>query len=264
MAIALLTDFGMQDAYVASLKAVLLSLAPQTPVIDISHGVPAFDRMAGGLLLFQSYSYFPAGTIFIVVVDPGVGSARLPILVESEKYFFLAPDNGVLSMALHGQSLKRIIHLTEAEYFLPFLSETFHGRDLFAPVAAHLSLGLDPKKLGREIKDYRKVPEFFPRRIPEGIEGRILAIDHFGNAITNVPRSLLEDSFPDLKFALSLKEKGPSFLNEIQHHYSQGASGKAMMLLGSSHLLEIAVREGSAAQLLSLHPGDRVWLHNLQ
>jgi len=260
MAIALLTDFGLRDAYVASLKAVLLGLAPQTPVLDISHQIPAFDRIYGGLALFQAYRYFPEKTIFLTIVDPGVGSERKAILVESQKYFFLAPDNGILSFVLSEELPQRVFHLTNKKFFLQDTSPTFHGRDIFAPVAAHLSLGVDPATFGPQLKGFDFLNEFFPKKIAAGMEGKILAIDAFGNAITNFRSNQVLEIFPNQDFTLSFQEKTVPSIKEVKQCYAQGSQGQAMLLFNSSGLLEIAVPEGSAASLLGLKGGDPVLL----
>ncbi len=176
-----MSDFGLKDAYVGILKGVIESIAPGTPVLDIAHDLPPFDRIHAGALLYQAYRFFPRKTIFVTVVDPGVGSERKPILVETENYFFVGPDNGVFTMVLAEEEVRRIFHLTNPNFFLPELSHTFHGRDIFAPVAAHLARGVDPARMGEEISDWVRLPEFSPGVGKDAIRGQVLSIDRFGN-----------------------------------------------------------------------------------
>ncbi|MDL1872765.1 SAM-dependent chlorinase/fluorinase [Deltaproteobacteria bacterium PRO3] len=255
MVIALLSDFGLQDHYVGAMKGVLARLAPNAKVIDISHQVPPFDRVLGGLLLYQSYRYFPRKTVFVAVVDPGVGSARKPILAESEDYFFVGPDNGVLAMALAEQKIRRIVHLNNPKYFLQPLSATFHGRDLFAPVAAHLSQGLSVEFFGTELTDYERLPDFVPAFSADRIEGRILAFDRFGNAITNLAKGFVQRHHHGSEWNARV---GGLELKGLKSCFSEAAPGEALLYFGSGNLLEIAVNQGSAEEKLGLKRGDSV------
>lgn len=255
MVIALLSDFGLQDHYVGAMKGVLARLAPNAEVVDISHQVPPFDRVLGGLLLYQSYRHFPRKTVFVAVVDPGVGSQRKPILAETEDYFFVGPDNGLLAMALAEQKIRRIVHLNNPKYFLKPLSATFHGRDLFAPVAAHLAQGLGAEFLGTELTDYERLPDFVPAFSAERIEGRILAFDRFGNAVTNLAKGFVQRHHQGK--ALSARVGGLD-LQGLKSCFSEVAPGEALLYFGSGNLLEIAVNQGSAEEKLGLRRGDPV------
>lgn len=255
MVIALLSDFGLQDHYVGTMKAVLAKLAPNAKVIDIGHQVPPFDRIQAGLLLYQSYRYFPRKSVFVAVVDPGVGSDRKAILVETEDYFFLGPDNGVLAMALAEQKLRRIVHLKNEKYFLQPLSATFHGRDLFAPAAAHLVQGLSAEFFGPELTDYARIPEFVPGFAPERLTGQILAFDRFGNAITNLSKAFVQRHHhgDELRAEVSGHE-----LRGLKSCFTDAAPGEPLLYFGSGGLVEIAVRLGSAEAQLGLKRGDSV------
>jgi len=255
MPIVLLSDFGTSDGYVGAMKGVLAHLAPNVPVIDLSHQVSPFDLVQGGLLLFQAYPYFPRNSVFVAVVDPGVGSTRKAILVETQDYFFIGPDNGLLSMALAEQKVRRIVHLTNRKYFLEPLSATFHGRDLFAPVAAHLAQGLAAEFFGPELTGYERLPAFIPKFSPEQIRGEILHFDRFGNAITNLTRTFLQRHHHGPELNLVVRDRT---LRGLRNHYAEAAPGEACLLFGSSQLLEICVNQGSAAQLLGLARGDEI------
>ncbi|MCE9623959.1 MAG: SAM-dependent chlorinase/fluorinase [Deltaproteobacteria bacterium] len=257
MVIALLSDFGLEDHYVGSMKGVLARLAPAAKVVDLGHQIAPYDRIQGGLLLYQTYPYFPPKTIFVAVVDPGVGSARKGILVETDDYFFLGPDNGLLSMALGEQKIRRIFDLSHEKYFLDSVSPTFHGRDIFAPVAAHLALGVAPESFGEELTDYQRLPAFVPSFNTKEITGQILAFDRFGNAISNLSRKFFNRHYQ--KPTLDLKVGGRNF--ECLHtHYAAVPSGEGLALFGGGDLLEIAVHQGSAEKIFSLKRGDTLRL----
>ncbi|HKX12519.1 MAG TPA: SAM-dependent chlorinase/fluorinase [bacterium] len=253
MPIALLSDFGLRDSYVGAMKGVLARLAPNAAVIDISHEIPPFDVIEAGLKLFQAFSYFPRKTVFVAVVDPGVGSSRRAILVETEDYFFLGPDNGLLSMALAEQKIRRIVELKNDKYFLQPVSPTFHGRDIFAPVAAHLSQGLSAEFFGPELTGYERLPAFLPKRDAQEIRGQILTFDRFGSAISNLSRAYLARYFqgPVLKV-----EVAGLTLEGLGDHYAEAAANHPFLIFGSSQLLEISVNQGSAESVLRLSRGE--------
>lgn len=257
MPIALLTDFGLSDAYVGILKAVIYSIAPKTAVLDLAHELPPYDKIHAGLLLYQAYRYFPKKTAFVVVVDPGVGSARRPLLVQTKDYAFIGPDNGVLTMALEGQKINRIVHLRNEKYFLKPVSSTFHGRDIFAPVAAHLAKGVAAKKFGPETSSLLRLGAFLPEIDRKWIRGRVLSVDRFGSLLTNLRRDLLAKHFPKMDFRVITREGIPA-LRGVRKHYAEGASRQPLLLFSSADLLEIAVNQGSAARRLKLKAGDTV------
>lgn len=253
MPIALLSDFGLRDSYVGAMKGVIAGLAPNAAVIDISHEIPPFDLVEGGLKLYQAFSYFPRKTVFVAVVDPGVGSSRRAILVETEDYFFLGPDNGLLSMALAEQKIRRIVELKNDKYFLKPTSPTFHGRDILAPVAAHLSQGLAAEFFGPELTGYERLLAFLPQRNAVEIRGQILSFDRFGSAISNLSRAYLARYFqgPSLKV-----EVAGIRLEGLLDHYAEAPASHPFLIFGSSQLLEISVKQGSAQSALHLSRGE--------
>lgn len=245
-AITLLTDFGTADGYVAEMKGVLLCAAPTVPLIDVSHDVPAHDVEFARLTLARYWRRYPAGTVHLVVVDPGVGSTRAAIAVASDGRFLVGPDNGVLSPALFALDARAIALPTA-----PTASPTFHGRDVFAPAAAALACGASPDDLGETLNDpvRHRTPQ--PVRRSDGaIEGEVLTVDRFGNALTNLLARDVE--------AVLLQHGLESQRIRLVRTYSDAAPGEAVALVGSNGFLEIAVRDGSAAGVLSISRGQRV------
>ena len=243
--VTLLTDFGTKDAYVPQMKGVLLSLNPTLKIIDISHQVAPQNIMEGAFLLKTTYCYFPSGTIHIAVVDPGVGTSRKALLIETEKYYFIGPDNGLLSPTLRKETIKNIIEIKNSEYFLKNVSITFHGRDIFAPVAAHLANGIKPQQFGPTRNSY--IPLSFPPLLKssETIEAQVIYTDNFGNLITNVCKADLDLK---KKYEISVENKKIQGLSKT---YFDKNKGELVALIGSSGFLEIAVVEGSAQEKLS-------------
>lgn len=254
--IALLTDFGTADYFVGSVKGVVLSINPSVSIVDISHDIPAQNIEAGAFTLFASHSVFPSGTIFLAVIDPGVGSARRPILIEAGGQLFVGPDNGLLSYFL--EQSHKTYHLTAEKYFRHPVSSTFHGRDIFAPVAAHLSTGVKPGEFGPEIKNEVRLPELQPPSLRDGVwTARIIHIDHFGNCITNISRRILSGS-KEKKLKLKINGKTVSSFREFFSDSDGG--GKLFAIWGSAGFLEIAAQNRSAADLLKAKRGDVVRL----
>ncbi len=254
----LTTDFGTRDPYVASMKGVILTLAPRVTLVDITHEIPPQDIREGMRAIHEAHRYFPSETIHIVVVDPGVGSARRILCVSTDQGMFLAPDNGVLTGILEEFSSPKIVVVERDDLCLPTVSATFHGRDIFAPIAAHLALGLDPNDLGPPTK----TPTLLPRRAPivdvlaGRIRGEIVHIDHFGNLITNITLSQVEVLQGDLRVAVeSNVESHPV---PIQSTYSDFPPGELGALLESTGHLEIAIHGGSAAATLGVSVGAPV------
>jgi hypothetical protein len=243
--ITLLTDFGTADGYVGEMKGVLASRAPGVPLVDIAHDLPAQDVEAARLTLARYWRRFPEGTVHMVVVDPGVGTSRAPLAVASLGRMLVGPDNGVLSPALLMPG-SRAVELPVP----PSAAPTFHGRDVFAPAAAMLACGTAPESLGDASNDpiVRRTAE--PRRLPDGsLEGEVITIDRFGNCVTNLlaPRG-------------GTVQLGGRDLGALRRTYADAARGSVVALIGSTGLVEIAVREGSAADELTLRRGDRVVL----
>lgn len=250
-AITLTTDFGLADHFVGVMKGVILRICPQARVIDVSHEVKPFEIAGGAFLLAEAWRFFPEGTIHVAVVDPGVGTARRPILVEAGGHFFLGPDNGVLAMVYSG--LDHIArHVTAREFFLEPLSRTFHGRDLFAPVAAHLASGVDPGRIGPVIEDHLKVAFDKPQQISKRTwTGMVLHIDRFGNLITNFARK----DFGDLELRPFEFTIGTRSLHRVALNYADADAGELFLILGSSGYLEVALNQASAARLLGCGVG---------
>jgi len=259
--ITLTTDFGLSDHFVGVMKGVILGIAPAARLIDISHGVAPYDIAGGAFTIAQAYRYFPKRTIHVVVIDPGVGSARRPLLAEMAGQYFIAPDNGVLGMVLAREQsapLKpKVRHITADKYFLHPVSRTFHGRDVFSPVAAHLAAGVAPARFGKRIEDYLRAsfskPEHTSKR---SWTGMILKADHFGNLATNFHI----DQFPSVRtHAFSLKA-GLRTITRLALTFSECAPGELFVIVGSSGYLELAASEGSAAEALGCGAGSPVEL----
>ena len=251
------TDFGMSDHFVGVMKGVVYNINPRARVVDISHEVASYDLLDGALTIAQAYSYFPPETIHVVVVDPGVGSARRPILARSEKYFFVAPDNGVLSLAIEREHRVSVRHITAENYFLHPVSQTFHGRDVFAAVAGWLSTGLESSNFGREISDYMCLSLPAPKAIKNGIQGVVLKVDKFGNLITNIAPQDLPQLFvphpPRFRIVVGKHE-----VTRMRNSYAEGPAGEPFAILGSMGFLEIALNQGSAARTLEAGKGTEV------
>lgn len=256
--ITLTTDFGLNDHFVGTMKGVILSIVPQAEIVDICHTVQAFDILDGALALAHSYTYYPSGTVHLVIVDPGVGSARRPILASSEEYNFVAPDNGVLSLMYAREERLSVRHITADHYFLQPVSNTFHGRDIFAPVAAYLAKGVDHEKFGEEISDYVRFNAPKPKAVDEKtFRGVVLRVDRFGNLITNftpedVP-AIFQNGASAFKVVVGKKE-----ISSLRQNYAEGAPGEVFAIVGSMGYLEIAANRGAAAQLLGVGKGAEV------
>lgn len=260
--IALMTDFGETDYFVPSLKGAIASINPLAKVLDISHSIPSFDVRAGNFVLFASYGFFPKRTIFVAVVDPGVGSARKILLVETEKYYFIAPDNGILSLVLEEEGVYHSREISNPKYFLRETGVTFNGRDKMAPVSAWLSLGLSPEEFGPLVKDIQKNELSTPNQTAGEIQGTVLYNDKFGNLITNIPFSLF-DSLVRKHGRKAVRLIVGDNILEYGDFYSAVSIGEPVFLFGSLGLIEIAVREGSAFNTLKVKPGDSVKIKHL-
>lgn len=255
--VTLTTDFGTDDHYVGTMKGVVLRINPRATLVDICHAIPPYDVLQGALTLAQAYRYFPAGTVHIVVVDPGVGSARRPIVADTGQHRFVAPDNGVLSFIYERESSVVVREITNDELFLHPVSNTFHGRDIFAPVAAHLSRGVDFESVGPVISDHVRLDVPKPRRLGENlIQGSVLKIDWFGNIVTNLTPEDITPETRDVRVRIASTE-----ISKLRHTYSGANHGELFAIFGSMGFLEIAVNQGSAAELLRVRVGDAVEVH---
>ena len=254
--ITLTTDFGTNDHFVGALKGVIVDIVPNAQIVDITHAVQAYDVLDGALAIAQTYSYFPSGTVHMVVVDPGVGTTRRPIIASSDGYHFVAPDNGVLSMVYAKEERIRVRHITSDHYFRQPVSSTFHGRDVFAPVAAYLAKQVDSHKFGDEIEDYVKFAA--PRPKPAGenrIRGVVLKVDRFGNLITNVTPDDAPAVFAGGAFKIVV---GSKEITDLRTAYAEGAPGEVFGVLGSMGYLEIVANRAPAAQLTGVGKGAEV------
>ena len=253
--ITLLTDFGTKDHYVASLKGVILAINPQCTLIDITHQVNPQDVREGAFVLANAYSFFPKGTIHLAVVDPEVGGSRKAILLATRDYFFVGPDNGLLTLAAPRDRVKQAVALVNKNFFLPRVSATFHGRDLFAPVAAHLSLGVRPKAFGSELDSWVEL-DFRKSRIRgQELVGEILHVDLFGNIISSIREQEFFHFTKDHPFVIKIGKRG---IHGLEKGYWAGKKGKVMALFGSGGFLEISVKEGNAQKILKAKRGNPV------
>jgi len=254
--ITLTTDFGLKDSYVGAMKGAVLSINPDAKIVDVTHLVAPGNIVEGALALNEAYGFFPKGTIHVGVVDPGVGGRRMPILVETERYSFIGPDNGLFSLAIRQEKVRRVIRLSRKEYFLRKVSSTFHGRDIFGPAAAHLSLGVDPGKLGDTIKRsvLKSAPFPRPKKKKGLVAGEVVRIDSFGSLLTNIRKVDIAGSGGIEADINGVRIKG------LQKTYSAVREGGLLALIGSSGNLEIAVNNGMASEVLGARIGDKVVL----
>jgi S-adenosyl-L-methionine hydrolase (adenosine-forming) len=253
--ITLLTDFGLQDHFVAAMKGVILALNPDLTLVDISHLIPPHDIRSGAFTLGQAYSCFPPNTVHLAIVDPGVGTARKAMALSAGGQFFVAPDNGILSYVMKDQEVFEAVEITAEHYFRKPVSPTFHGRDVFAPIAAYISRDVALRQLGPELPDPVRLQMPVPAKVKENlIQGAVLAVDKFGNAITNLtPRELpgIDAASPRAFRMLA----GQREITSSRKTYGEGQSGEIFVVLGSAGYFEIAMRDGSAASALSLKSG---------
>ena len=252
--VTLLTDFGERDGFVGIVKGVLLGICPTARIVDLSHYVSAQDVTGGALVLASAVAHFPPGTVHLAVVDPGVGTARRPILIETDRFVLVGPDNGLLSLAAERAPVRTVFHLDRSQHFLRSQSQTFHARDVFAPVAGHCASGVPVTDLGSKVENFERLDLPQPRRVDDGIEGQVIHVDRFGNLICNItPEGV--DGF--LGRSVSISISGVQ-IPEISPHYSAVREGKPVALWNSWGYLEIAIRNGSATRHLRARNGDRV------
>ena len=257
--ITLTTDYGTNDHLVGVLKGVILKINPEVQIVDITHGVTPFDLLDGAMAIANSYTYFPPRTIHVVVVDPGVGTERRPLLVSGQNQYFIAPDNGVLSAVYEKEQNFLVRHLTAEHYFLHPVSKTFHGRDVFAAVAGWLSKNWQPGSMGEEISDFKRFALPKPKEADGLLKGVVLKVDSFGNLITNfrvedLPAGAIEKGQIKLQV-------GSHAIGKLLPTFASGVAGEVFAFVGSSGLLEIAVNKGSASKTLGLGRGTPVLLN---
>ncbi|HUB78227.1 MAG TPA: SAM-dependent chlorinase/fluorinase [Bryobacteraceae bacterium] len=246
--VTLTTDFGLSDHYVGSMKGVILRICPGTPIIDISHEVTPYAIAEGAYLIAQAYLTFPRGSVHVVVVDPGVGSERRPILMEAAGQYFIAPDNGVLGMIIAREKHK-VRAISNSRYFHHPVSQTFHGRDIFAPAGGHLASGVRSSSFGKIIADYVRPSFAEPRQTgPKSWAGEILKVDHFGNIVTNF-RAADFPRFEEITI-------GVTNVGRLVRSYAESPSGELVAIAGSSGYWEVSLNQGSAADRIGCRAGD--------
>ena len=258
--IVFLTDFGARDSYVGTMKGVVYSICEDARIVDLTHGIAPQDVTGAAFTLNTSYAFFPPGSIFVCVVDPGVGGKRDIVCMKADARIFLAPDNGLLSLLRDGGKVDAVRTLKNKELWLKEISSTFHGRDIFAPVAAHLAAGVDIEEVGPEKARIRGLELSKPVRTTGGaLKGKVIYVDQFGNMITNIGAStlqtILKGALEDI--AISVGERT---INGIVHSYSEAEEGELLALVGSSGFLEIAANKGSARDMLGCERGCEVTL----
>lgn len=240
--ITLTTDFGLNDHYTGAMKGVIYSINPDAKIVDITHNIPPQDVFRGAFILRNAYRFFPEGTIHVVVVDPGVGSNRRPITVQADQNFFVGPDNGLFSFIYRESKSVKINEIANSKFLLPETSNTFHGRDIFAPVAAHLSLGISFGDLGNEVLDPIKFEIIDPEVYGDEIIGEVIYEDSFGNLITNIPARMIKSG--------SRICIGKWVIDSVSESYSEVQRGELLAIVGSSGLLEFSVNQGRASDLI--------------
>ena len=256
--ITLITDFGTTDHYAGTMKGVILNINPDVQIVDICHQIAAYDIFEAAYALAQSYRFFPLDTVHLVVVDPGVGTARRPILASAGHHKFVAPDNGVLSLIFGREEDAKVWHITADHYFLNPVSNTFQGRDIFAPVAAWLSKGVQEEKFGELITDYAKFTAPKPKRVSENlIKGMALKVDTFGNLITNISPEDVPELFSESPAAFRLIVNRQE-ITRLNLSYSLGLPSELFAIVGSSGFIEICTNRGSAAKSLDAARGTEV------
>jgi S-adenosyl-L-methionine hydrolase (adenosine-forming) len=259
--ITLTTDFGLDDHLVGTMKGVILKINPEARIVDITHSVAAYDVLDGALTIAQAYPYYPARTIHVVVVDPGVGTERRPILLAAAEQYFIAPDNGVLSLVFDREPASIVRHITARHYFLEPAGRTFHGRDIFSPVAAWLSKTWQPESLGEEIADYARLSLPLPQAEGNLVKGVILRADHFGNLLTNLtPENVPRLRAPAARFKM---RAGTAEITRRTETFAEGSPNDLALVLGSSGFYEIFINRGDAARKLSLGRGSPITLEFL-
>lgn len=252
--ITLTSDFGLQDHYVSAMKAVMLGIAPEARLLDVSHEIPAHDIMAGAWVTKNSSFLYPPNTVHLVVVDPGVGTSRNAVALRIDDQYYVGPDNGIFSL-LTGDDNYEAVNLTNPDYWRSDRSTTFHGRDIFAPVAAHLSRGVELYDLGKPIEQLVTYRWAMPISDKDGLQGWVIHIDRFGNLVTNLSRELIEETVGDNDYKIYI---GNTILEEIVETFGSVEEGDPAAIIGSSGMLEITINKGSAASLLGVQKGAQI------
>lgn len=254
--VTLLSDFGLYDPYVAEMKAVILSINPESQIVDITHEIEKFDIRMGAFVLASATPFCPPDTVHVAVVDPGVGTKRRPIIVETKRGFYVGPDNGLLMLAAQKEEIIKVYHIVNTKYMLSKVSNTFHGRDVFAPAAAYLASGIHPSEFGPAVQDYSFLEFAKPKSEKGEVVGEILYVDSFGNVVSNLSEIDLEKAEFREGDSLSVMLGGKSLALRFCSAYGEVQSGTALVLVGGSGFLEVAVNEGSASRMLGAKVGD--------
>ncbi|MHA1615818.1 MAG: SAM hydrolase/SAM-dependent halogenase family protein [Candidatus Njordarchaeales archaeon] len=265
--IALLTDFGYSDGYVGAMKGVILSINPEAIIVDLAHNLPKFNIRYAAFVLYSTFDYFPLNTIFVGVIDPGVGTAREPIIMRTKRYFFVGPNNGLFSLVLEKEELIEVRKIENPKYMLPKVSTTFHGRDIFAPAAAYLSKGVPVESFGSLLPSdaFIRIP-YKVATIDEQNHtyiGEILAIDSFGNVITNIPGdAFLRNEKYSSKFIIEIR--GHKHVTRFVKTYGEGSKGELILLIGSHDFVEIAINQGSAKDRIRANEGNEIIITRIE
>lgn len=252
------TDFGVVEHYVGAMKGVICDINPSAQLVDVTNSVQSYDILDGAIAISQAYSYFPSDTIHMVIVDPGVGSARRPIVAKAGQHIFVAPDNGVLSLVYEKEEAILVRHITAEHYFRQPVSNTFHGRDIFAAVAGYLSKGVEPAKFGEEITDYVRFAAPKPKpAAANSWKAVVIKIDKFGNVITNITPKDIPELFQasGRSFRITV---GKAEITKLHSAYAEGAQGELFAILGSTGFLEVSANRGSAARAAGVEKGSEV------
>ncbi|MEM2105185.1 MAG: SAM-dependent chlorinase/fluorinase [Candidatus Bathyarchaeia archaeon] len=256
--ITLTTDFGLKDPYVAEMKAVILGICPNAQIIDITHQIEKFNIRIGAYMLACAAPYFPKSTVHVAVVDPGVGTRRRPLLIETRKDLFIGPDNGVLALAAKAQGIKRVYEISNRNFMLQRISNTFHGRDIFAPAAAHIANGVPPSEFGPEIEEIT-IPEFAKLvKRKDAIIGEVLHVDSFGNIVTNFGDKELK--LMGISETVDVKLKDKLLALKLCKAYAEVPPKQSLAIIGSHNFLEISINQGSAAEKFKVKAGDKIAL----
>lgn len=254
--ISLLSDFGQKDPYVAEMKGVILSISPQTCIVDVSHEIKKFNIRMGAYALASASPFFPANTIHVAVVDPGVGTNRRPIIVETPRNLYVGPDNGLLMLAAQHETITKVYAIDNPKYMLANVSKTFHGRDIFAPTAAHLARGIRPSTFGSTIQDY-SFPDFAEPHVDDDkLVGEVLHVDDFGNIISNISTNDLESYVIRDGDSLVIELGAKTFNLPFFSAYGKVSVGSPLLLIGGNNFLEVAVNQGNASKIFGAKIGD--------
>jgi S-adenosylmethionine hydrolase len=255
--ITLLTDFGWADGYIGAMKGVILGINPDCRIVDLAHHSPPHDVIGAAFVLGQTYAFFPPGTIHVVVVDPGVGGSRRPLVLEAGDYLFVGPDNGCFTLVLRREQGVQAYELTEERFRLPSVSQTFHGRDIFAPAAAHLSLDIPPEEMGPAVAIDGLTTLAIPDPLLDGeaLLGEVIWVDHFGNLVTNISQEVIGEFAPDQMVEIEIKGEQAKGL---KRSYDEGEEGEIIALWGSAGFLELSLKQGNLYRARGWGRGEKV------